>query len=349
MSGFSKATVAGVAALFCVAASAQDIPKTHVKVLGGFSNINFVSTIERPFWEKVIPEASKGAISADFTTLDQMGLQGTELLRLIRLGVLEFATGNVSYMAGDSPVFDGLDLPGILLEIGVARKATEAYKPVLAKLMAERYNAKLLAVWPNPPQVFYCRDAINGIADLKGKKVRAGNPSMADFIGGVEGVPVVLAFPDVVPALQRGTVDCGVTGTLSGNTAKWHEVTTHLYPLVLGWGPWFTAVNIRAWNRMDPKASALIEKNIATLENQYWDNAAKETQDGINCNVGTGPCVFGVKGKMKLVPVSSGDQAVLARVANEVVVKKWAARCGKECVRDWNNTVGVAIGLKIPD
>lgn len=347
MSSFTRLLVAAVAAAFCVATNAQDIPKTHLKVLGGFSNINFVNSIERPFWAKVIPEASKGAITADFTTLDQMGLQGTELLRLIRLGVLEFATGNVAYMSSDSPVFDGLDLPGILLEIGQARKATVAYKPVLSKIMAERYNAKLLMIWPNPPQVFYCRDKISGIADLKGKKVRAGSPSMADFIGGVGGIPVVLAFPDVVPALQRGTVDCGVTGTLSGNTAKWGEVTTSLYPLVLGWSPWFTAVSISAWNRMDPKARDLIENQMVALENQYWDNASKETQDGINCNTGIGSCVFGSKAKMNLVPISDGDKAVLARVANDVVVKKWADRCGKDCVRDWNNTVGAAIGFKI--
>jgi hypothetical protein len=30
-----------------------------------------------------------------------------------------------------------------------------------------------------------------------------------------------MPFAEVVPALQRGVVDCAVTGTLSGNTAGW--------------------------------------------------------------------------------------------------------------------------------
>lgn len=324
---------------------AQELPKQNFKVLGGFSNLNFSKTIERPFWTEQIPAQSKGAITGEFTTLDQMGLQGTEILRLIRLGVIDFASGNVSYMSADSPVFDGLDLAGVFLDIDVMRKAADAYKPVLEKIMAQRYNAKLLAIWPVPPQVLFCRSAIGGLADLKGKKVRSFNATLADFAQAVGANPVQIAFPEVVPALQTGNVDCGVTGTLSGNTAKWWEVTTHLYPLVVGWAPWFTAVNLNTWNRMDPKTREFFQARYKTLEDQYWANAAKEAQDGINCNIGKDPCVFGVKGAMKLVPVSDADKAELARIAREVIVKKWAQRCGAECAKDWTNTVGKVVGI----
>jgi TRAP-type transport system periplasmic protein len=343
MRSLVRHAVAVAAVLLAGAAGAQDLPKQHFKVLGGFSNLNFSKTIERPFWTQQIPQLSKGSLNAEFTTLDQMGLQGTEILRLIRLGVVDFASGNVSYMAADSPVFDGLDLPGVYLDLDMMRKAADAYRPVLAKIMAQRYNAKLLAVWPVPPQVLYCRQPISGLADIKGKKVRSFSPVLADFIEAVGGTPVQIAFPEVVPALQRGTVDCGVTGTLSGNSAKWYEVTTHLYPLVVGWAPWFTAVNLNTWNRMDAATRSFLENNFAELERSYWANTGKEAQDGINCNTGQGECVFGTKGGMTLVPVSDADKATLARVAREVILKKWAARCGAECSRDWNETVGKAI------
>jgi TRAP-type C4-dicarboxylate transport system substrate-binding protein len=335
--------IAGVA----LGAAAQDLPKQSFKVLGGFSNLNFSRAIERPFWTQQLPERSKGAITGEFTTLDQMGLQGTEILRLIRLGVVDFASGNVSYMSADSPVFDGLDLAGVYLDLPTLRKATDAYRPILEKIMAQRYNAKLLVIWPVPPQVFYCRPQINGLADLKGKKIRSFSPTLADFIQAVGGNPVQIAFPEVVPSLQTGNVDCGVTGTLSGNTAKWWEVTNYLYPLVVGWAPWFTAVNLNTWNRMDPQTRQFFEANFRKLEDAYWDNTAKEAQDGINCNTGQGECMFGTKGHMKLVPVTDADKATLMRVARDVVVKKWAERCGADCARDWNNSVGKAIGLSI--
>jgi len=335
-------------ALLVTSSFAQELPKQSFKVLGGFSNLNFAKAVEKPFWTQQIPQKSGGRINVDFTTLDVMGMQGTETLRLMRLGVLDFASGNVSYMAADSPVFEGLDLPGVLLDINDARRASEAYKPILEKLMAERYNSKLLMLWPAPPQVLYCRPPISGMADLKGKKIRSFAPTISDLITGLGGIPVQIMFPEVVPALQSGAVDCGVTGTLSGNTARWWEVTGYLYPLVVGWAPWFTAVNLNTWNKMDAKTREFFLSNFKTVEDEFWASAAKEGQDGINCNTGQTPCTMGVKGgAMKLVSVTDKDKAEIQRLARDVVVKKWSARCGANCTADWNRTVGKAVGFEV--
>lgn len=339
------AAIALAAGLSSQVAPAQDLPKAHFKALGMFSTGNASRIVEKPFWTERLQRESKGQVTVDFTTLDQMGLQGTEVLRLIRLGVIDFASANISYMAADSPIFDGLDLAGVFVDLAALRKAVDAYTPILAKIMAERYNAKLLIIWPNPPQVVYCRDPMTGIADLKGRKIRSFSPTLADFIEAIGGVPVQVTFPEVIPALQRGTVDCGVTGTLSGNTAKWWEVTTHFYPLNISFAPWFSAVNLTTWNRLDPKVQAFMLEQYKALEEQFWQTSAKEAQDGINCNTGQGECVFGVKGNMKLVPVSDADQAVLARASKEVVVPRWAARCGAACAQQWSDTVGKAVGV----
>ena len=34
------------------------------------------------------------------------------------------------------------------------------------------------------------------------------------------------------------------------------------------------------------------------------------------------------------------------RILREFVLKKWAARCSEECVRDWNETVAPIVGVK---
>jgi len=67
------------------------------------------------------------------------------------------------------------------------------------------------------------------VSDLKGRKVRVFNKTMSDFIQAVGGTTISMAFAEVVPALQRGVVDCAVTGTMSGFTAGWPEVTTHQF------------------------------------------------------------------------------------------------------------------------
>src|SRR3546814_13317659 len=52
--------------------------------------------------------------------------------------------------------------------------------------------------------------------------------SMADFLDGVGAVGVTIPFAEVVPSIQQGVVDCGVTGLLSDYEAKWWQVT-HRY------------------------------------------------------------------------------------------------------------------------
>ena len=53
-------------------AAAQDLPKTQFKVIGLNGPTVASQRDEVPFWSKTLPEASKGAVTADITPLDQM-------------------------------------------------------------------------------------------------------------------------------------------------------------------------------------------------------------------------------------------------------------------------------------
>src|SRR5687768_3921764 len=251
-------TLAAIAFLVSFTVVAQDLPKTQFKVIG--LNAPTVASIvdEVPFWRETLPKASKGAISADITPLDQMGIDDKTMLRLLRLGVMDFAGMDISKMAGDDPRFEACDLAGMTLDADKARAACEAYRQVIDRQMQKNWNARLLAFGGNPPQVFWCRGMLNGLNDLKGKKVRVFNNTMRDFLGGVGATAVSMAFAEVVPALNNGVVDCGVTGSLSGNTAGWAEVAKSLYPMSLGWSINVVAVNQNTWNRLDKRVQAFM-------------------------------------------------------------------------------------------
>ena len=221
-------------------AAAQDLPKSNFKVIGLNGPTPASIHDEVPFWRKTVTEASKGAITADITPLDQMGIDDKTMLRLLKLGVMDFAGMDISKMAGDDPRFEACDLAGLTLDPDKARAACNAYRAVIDRQMQKNWNAKLLAFGGNTPQVFWCKDVATGLAGFKGKKVRVFNNTMRDFLGGVGATAVSMAFAEVVPALSAGVVDCGVTGSLSGNTAGWNEVTKSIYPMSLGW-----SINVR--------------------------------------------------------------------------------------------------------
>src|SRR3989441_11157505 len=240
--------------LFSFGVFAQDLPKTQFKVIGLNSPTVASMVDEVPFWRETLPKASNGAITADVTPLDQMGIDDKTMLRLLRLGVMDFAGMDISKMAGDDPRFEGCDLAGITLDADRARAGCEAYRAVIDRQMQKNWNARLLAFGGNPPQVFWCRAVIGGLNDFKGKKVRVFNNTMRDFLSGVGATAVSMAFAEVVPALSAGVVDCAVTGSLSGNTAGWPEVTKSLYPMSLGWSINVVAGKLTAWDRLGQSA-----------------------------------------------------------------------------------------------
>lgn len=343
-----------VTSVLCVAALTApalgaDLEPTHFKVIGAHgTNIQFTRN-QQPFFTEDIVAASDGAITADVTAVDQMGIDDFSLLRLLKLGVTDIVAFDVSKMAGDDPRFEGCDLAGISLSLDQAKAACEAYLPVLDEIMQEKWNAKVLATNPQPPQVFWCRVPIEGLADLKGKKVRVFNNTMRDFLQAVEAEAISMSFPEVVPALQRGVVDCAVTGTLSGNTAGWPEVATHLYPMYMGWSIGFTAINLDTWNRLTPQVQAFMEEQMAMLNERYWEIGGRQAvEDAENCNFNKDPCVLGKKAEMTLVPVKDEEKALHKELVETVVLKNWAERAGPEAAARWNETVGEVLGLEAP-
>src|SRR5947208_1232553 len=156
-------------------AGAQDLPKNQFKVIGLNSPTPVSIYDEVPFWRKTLPDASKGAITADITPIDQVGVDDKTMLRLLELGVMDFAGMDISKMAGDDPRFEACDLAGLTLDADKARAACNSYRDVIDRQMQKNWNAKLLAFGGNTPQVFWCRTPVTGLDDLKGKKVRVFN------------------------------------------------------------------------------------------------------------------------------------------------------------------------------
>lgn len=345
-STLSLVTAGILSLLVAGTASAQELPKTHLKVVGAWGNLSQYKNFEQPFWTKEITEKSKGAITAEITPFNEMGMKGAEIFRLMRLGVIDFGSTVLGYVAGDDARNEAVDLAGLAPDIATARKVSDAYKPVYDKFYGEKFGIKVLGIWPYPAQVIYCNGEVKSLADLKGKKVRTGNRTLAEFVEALGGTGVTMTFSEVVPALQNKVVDCAITGTLSGNSAKWYEVSTHILELPVGWSQVMFGVNQKRWNSLDPNVRSFLEKEIAGLEDRIWKGADEETQQGFDCNTGKDTCKLGTKANMTFVPITDADRTLLKKVLSETVVPKWAERCPGDCVANWNATVGKIVDIQ---
>ena len=330
-------------------ASAQ-LDEKEFKVVGTWSFLDHWKEREGPFWNERVPELSGGKLTANAKSQTELGLSGFEIMRLLKLGVFDAVHGVTTYVAQDSPMIEGADLAGVIQDLGLYREANESYRAILEREFETKYGAKLLMIYAWPSQQLWCNLGDKSITEysldnLEGKKIRTYSTTLGDFIEGVGGSAVTIAFAEVVPALQKGVADCGLTGTLPAYNAKWWQVVTHNIRIRLGYASSFLAMNIDVWNSLSPETQAFFQEHLATLEEEMWVATAANDQRGMDCNA-SGPCDVGEPGGMVPIEPTDADKAKLKEVVENFVLKRWANRCGtQQCVDEWNATIGKISGM----
>ena len=342
------ALTAAAFALAAMPALAQDLPKTHLKITGGLSNLTAYQDYEVPFWTKTIPAQSKGQITAEIKGFIEMGIKGPELLRLMGSGVIEFGTATLAYFASDNPINEAIDLAGLAPDIKTAREVTQVFEPVYDKLYGQGNNVKLLGISTYPAQVLFCNADIKGLGDMKGKKVRTSSRTQADFVEALGGSSVTMAFGEVVPALQNKVVDCAITGSLSGHGLGLHQVTSHLHAMPLNWGLALFGANQGAWEALPAELRQLLASELPKLEEAIWTQSESDTRRGMACNTGQAACAQGRKGAMALVPVTPQDERRRQEIFTNTVLPRWLQRCGQRCADVWRQTLGPTLRANPP-
>jgi TRAP-type C4-dicarboxylate transport system substrate-binding protein len=131
--------------------------------------------------------------------------------------------------------------------------------------------------------------------------------------------------------------------------AKWWQVATHAYLMKLGYTATFAAINLGTWNKMSDETKAFVLKQMKVFEDAAWNNNMAEDGMGIVCNTGVGgDCTEGKAAAMKRIEPTAADDAARKKVLEDVVLKRWAERCGAECVKQWNATIGKVAGVQAP-
>jgi TRAP-type C4-dicarboxylate transport system substrate-binding protein len=350
-----KGLVCALAAALCTVstAGAQSLPAgpkiTVTAVTQAAPTIPQYTKVDVPMLRDNMPKASNGRIEFNLKSWPEANVQGPEVIRLVRSGQVDIGGVPLTTVSGDVPILDGVDLAGLNPEIETAYKVAAAMVPV-ANRELERLGVRIVATYPYPAQVFFCRKPITGLADFKGLKVRVNGPSPGDLMNALGAQPTALAFGEVYSALERGTVDCGVTGTGSGNGVKWYEVTSHLYNLPISWSTAADIVNLAWWNKLDPAVRGFLEAQLRQVQEAQWKLGADATQDGVDCNIGNAAaCKIGnvVKNKpMTLVKASDADKARIREALTTVVLPNWVKRCGPKCGDTYNEVIAPITGVR---
>ena len=327
-------------------AQAQAAAPLKLRVVGGLAGLNQYNGHEAPFWTRDLPRLSGGRYSAEIVPFDRAGIRGQELLSMVRLGTVPFGTLLVSLSSPKDAELAAPDLAGLNPDIAAMRRSVAAFRPRLQALLRERHGAELLAVYVYPAQVLFCNSPLGSLGGLRGRKVRTASVTQADWVDALGGKPVQMPFAELVPNMRAGNMDCAITGTMSGNTIGLHEITTHLHAMAISWGMSVFVAHGATWRSLPEDLRGLLQRELPKLEAAIWDEAARETEEGIACNVGESGCKRGKLGSMAVVRPGPADELLRRDLLTHTVLPRWLQRCGPSCASSWNQFMAPALALE---
>ena len=337
------------AAALALGVSAAHADNVKLRAAGNLVATGLIQqTKEQPYFENFSKNTGT-AIDIDYKPMDVLGVKDADGLRVLKSGLFDIVTLRLAQVSRDEPFFLGPDIVGLSTDYDTARKVVDAYREAFDKRLQERYGGKLLGIYAFGPQVLFCKVPVTGLADLKGKKVRVYDASLAKFIEKLGGIPVTIPFGETQQALERGVTDCAITGPSSANSAGWPEVTTHFMPIGFQIALNAYAINLNKWNALSEDQRAKVTAAFKKYEDDLWTYSRDLYEDAVRCNVGKEPCKTVKKFSMKEVAVKPADQQVIREALNSVSLPIWGEQCDKsydKCSAIWKQTIGPIVGIK---
>lgn len=301
-----------------------------------------------PYWEKwakSVNEKTGGQVEIELVSLPELGFSGVELIKLIKTGVVDVAEIYGGYVAGEMPLMEILELPGIFPDPETAKKAILAWKDTEAKLLKQRANAELLAMAAYPDQAIFSKKPIKTLEDFRGLKTRVHSVALSSLVGGLGGEPLSLAFAEVYTAMERGTVDAAFTGTKPGYDQRWYEVSKYLVGPISMRPHVALSVNRKTWKRLPEEIQKTMREEALTIvEKEALGQVEIWNQQGIDNNQEKG---------MELMPFSPELRAAVEKTLREVVIPDWIKRAknqkvdGKGPQELFNEIIAPLVGYKV--
>ena len=296
-------------------------------------------------------ERTNGKVEFITSSFPELGLAGPDTLSLVTDGTLDSATIYGGYVGGEMPPIEIQNLWGIYNSREQEFEATQAViKDIEALVLSETGGVIMNHNWyAGNDQFFFCREKIETLDDFEGKKTRSHSAALSDWINGMGASAQFLAFAEVYTAIERGILDCGVTGADAGYGQRWYEVTKYLVGPLVSFPSNNNVINGTKWAEIPSDLQQIILEEAAKSELEALRISAIQNEMGQIKNTserGAG------QDAMEFVPFSDEmNFRSLNTAVMEHVVPAWVNRVGDTShpiIADtFNNKVGPIVGLRI--
>ncbi|TVO59206.1 TRAP transporter substrate-binding protein DctP [Denitromonas ohlonensis] len=250
-----------------------------------------VQTLYAEEFKRLIEERTGGKTTVTVYTYGQLGNEN-DLTELTAGGAIQFSNASPGHLGTFVPEVQVLSLPYLLPESDAAKGKVLSSSPALYDSLAKDFASKglkLFTVYPEGEMVWTTKKAVRTPEDLSDVKFRVmTSPILIEQFKLYGANPVALPWGEIYSGLQMNVIQAQVNPPFFIESAKFHEVTTHL--IYTGDVEYTTTVvaNADFWNGLSEQDKTMLnevreqlqtfilakqkEKNAAALAKMQKDN-----------------------------------------------------------------------------
>jgi TRAP-type C4-dicarboxylate transport system substrate-binding protein len=205
-----------------------------------------------------------------------------------------------------------------------------AVREIIEREMETRVNSKFMNItyYPAGMGCTMFSKPVHTVADLKGLRIRCAGASDSKAFSKLGASPVHMSAGEVYMALQRGTLQGGVSGPGRFVASKWYEVCK--YVTVDGTRPYsifFQAINLGVWNGLSKENQRMLMECAKDMEKWSRDASNAEDQKAYEQLKQLGVEVYKLpkseRAKMRAVFVPLMRDSLIKRVGKDTADKLW--------------------------
>jgi TRAP-type C4-dicarboxylate transport system substrate-binding protein len=274
--------------------------------------------VEAQYYQKFVDrvnQQAEGKLHIKLFPGATLGVKDVDMLRVLPRGnVIQIAGLYPGYMTRDEPEYAVTLPPGVVQQPEKLDKLAPDLKHIYQETY-DKWGIKLLGFVAHPVRdtAVMCKEPINTLEGLKGKKVRVWEKSQADTFAKLGVAAQIVGQNDLYMAMRTGVVDCAVYPIHFALTVSLQEVAPNaafLFPYVLH--PLNIIVSKKAFDALPPDVQKIVQDAATQTEQESFAAYVKGTVDKES------ETAWKEKGGKVLAPFPAPDQKRFADAAAQV-------------------------------
>lgn len=294
---------------------------------------------EKWLWFKEqVEKRTDGRIEIELLTYPEIGLTGTDILRVMKSGLISVGEVSSGYVSGDFPMIEATDLPGMVSGLEQSKQVYDAWSEAVVEQNEDMMGGLVYSTFAWGPIYLFTREPVADVADLKGKKVRVFAPAQARLMEELGAEPLSMPISEVYSALQRGVMDGMITGTDQIAAMSAWEITPHITDIGIAPLGAYIVVSRKAWDALPQDLQTVLLDMRSEFTQVGWDKGRKTMEVGL--------ALGQEKGMTINIPADETMRKQLLDVSSKTIMPWWFERVGREGEDRFYDIIGPIVGVK---